>query len=68
MGSRCVKFDVIALRLSHTGLWKFNMAPHVKGLSEDLKKRTVGLGKDGLGYKKIANTLKLSCGTNAKTI
>ena len=38
MGSRCVKFGVIALTLSHTGHWKFNMAPHGKELSEDLKK------------------------------
>ncbi|CAI9550135.1 unnamed protein product [Staurois parvus] len=36
--------------------------------SEDLKKRIVALYKDGLGYKKIARTLKLSCTTVAKTI
>uniref|UniRef100_A0AAZ3QU63 Transposase Tc1-like domain-containing protein n=1 Tax=Oncorhynchus tshawytscha TaxID=74940 RepID=A0AAZ3QU63_ONCTS len=58
--------------LSHslilTGHWKFNMAPHDKELSEDLKKRIVALHKDGLGYKKIAKTLKLSCSTVAKTI
>ncbi|XP_048103602.1 gelsolin-related protein of 125 kDa-like isoform X2 [Alosa alosa] len=48
--------------------WKFNMVPHGKELSEDLKKRIVALHKDGLGYKKIANTLKLSCSTVAKTI
>ncbi len=66
MGSRCVKFAVIAL--SHTGHWKFNMASHGKELSEDLKKRIVALHKDGLGYKKIALTLKLSCSTVAKTI
>ncbi|KAI3355945.1 hypothetical protein L3Q82_004491 [Scortum barcoo] len=57
-----------ALTLSHTGHWKFNMAPHGKELSEDLKKRIVALHKDGQGYKKIANTLKLSCSTVAKTI
>ena len=68
MGSRCVKFGVIALTLPHTGHWKFNMAPHGKELSEDLKKRIVALHKDGLGYKKIAKTLKLSCSTVAKTI
>ena len=68
MGSRCVKFGVIALSLSHTGHWKFNMAPHGKELSEDLKKRIVALHKDGVGYKKIAKTLKLSCSTVAKTI
>ncbi|KAI3361363.1 hypothetical protein L3Q82_013547 [Scortum barcoo] len=43
------------------------MAPCGKELSEDLKKRIVALHKDGLGYKKIANTLKLSCSTVAKT-
>lgn len=58
--------------LSHslilTGHWKFNMAPHGKELSEDLNKIIVALHKDGLGYKKIAKTLKLSCSTVAKTI
>ncbi|KAK5857003.1 hypothetical protein PBY51_010275 [Eleginops maclovinus] len=44
------------------------MAPHGKELSEDLKKGVVALHKDGLGYKKVANTLKLSCSTVAKTI
>ncbi len=52
---------VLSLSLSHAGHWKFNMAPHGKELSEDLKKRTVALHKDGVGYKKIAKTLKLSC-------
>ncbi len=36
--------------------------------SEDLKKRIAALHKDGVGYKKIAKTLKLSCSTLAKTI
>ncbi|KAK3535022.1 hypothetical protein QTP70_001979 [Hemibagrus guttatus] len=58
---------VLSLSLSHTGHWKFNMAPHGKELSEDLKKRIVALHKDGLGYKKT-KTLKLSCSTVAKTI
>ncbi len=50
-------------------LWKkFNMAPHGKELSEDLKKRIIALHKDGVGYKKIAKTLKLSCSMVAKTI
>ncbi len=44
------------------------MAPHGKELSEDLKKRIVALHKDGVGYKKIAKTLKLSCSMVAKTI
>ncbi len=29
---------VLSLSLSYTGHWKFNMAPHGKELSEDLKK------------------------------
>ena len=45
-----------------------NMAPHGKELSEDLKRRIVVLHEDGQGYKKIANTLKLSCSTVAKVI
>ncbi len=59
---------VLSLSLSHTGHWKFNMAHRGKELSEDLKKRIVALHKDGVGYKKIAKTLKLSCSTVAKTI
>ncbi len=59
---------VLSLSLSHTGHWKFNMAPHGKELSEDLKKRIVALHKDGVGYKKIAKTPKLSCSTVAKTL
>ncbi len=59
---------VLSLSLSHTSHWKFNMAPHGKKLSEDLKKRIVALHKDGVGYKKIAKTLKRSCSTVAKTI
>ena len=47
--------------LSHslilTGPCKFNMAPHGKELSEDLKIIIVALHEDGLGYKKIAKTL-----------
>ncbi len=39
-----------------------------KKLSEDLKKIIVAQHKDGVGYKKIAKTLKLSCSTVAKTI
>ncbi len=58
---------VLSLSLSHTGHWKFNMAPHGKKLSEDLKQRLVALHKDGVGYKKIAKTLKLSCRMVAKT-
>ncbi len=39
---------VLSLSLSHTGHWKFNMAPHGKELSEDLKK------KELLLYMKMA--------------
>ena len=52
---------VLSHSLSHTGHWNFNMAPLGKELSEDLKKRIIALHLDGLGYKKIAKTLKLSC-------
>ncbi len=58
---------VLSRSLSHTGHWKFNMAPHGEELSEDLKKNIVALHKDGVGYKKIVKTLKLSCSTVAKT-
>ncbi len=44
------------------------MAPHDKELSEDLKKNVFAWHNDGVGYKKIAKTLKLSCSTVAKTI
>ncbi len=44
------------------------MAARGKELSEDLKKIIVAQHKDGVGYKKIAKILKLSCSTVAKTI
>ncbi len=59
---------VLSLSLSHTDHWKFNMAPHGKELSEDLKKIIVALHKDGVGNKKITKTQKLSCSTVAETI
>ncbi len=59
---------VLSLSLSHTGHWKFNMAPRGKELSVDLNLVFVALHKDGVGYKKITKTLKLSCSTVAKTI
>ncbi len=37
-----------------------------KNFSEDLKNIIVALHKDGVGYKKIAKTLKLSCSTNGQ--
>ena len=45
-----------------------NMAPHGEELSEDLKRRIVALHEDGQGYKKIANSLKLSGCIVAKII
>ncbi len=59
---------MLSLSRSHTGHWKFIMAPHGKVLSEDLKNRIVALHKDGVGYKKIAKTLKLSFSTVDKII
>ncbi len=44
------------------------MAPHGKELNEDLKKGIVAPHKDGVGNKKIAKTLKLSCSMEAKTM
>ena len=61
-----VKFVV---QLSHSLILvtkSSNMAPHGKELSEDLKRRIVVLQEDGQGYKKMANTLKLSCNTVSK--
>ncbi len=67
MGGRCVKFGVIALTLSfwslevqHGTIWQRTLWGS--------EKKNVALHKDGLDYKKIAKTLKLSCSTVAKTI
>ncbi len=67
MGSRCVKFGVIALTLSY---WSLEVQ---HGTSWQItlwgsEKRIVALHKDGAGYKKIAKTLKLSCSTVTETI
>ncbi len=67
MGNRCVKFGVIALTLSY---WSLEVQ-HGTSWQRTLwvsKKRNVALHKDGIGYNKIAKTLKLSCSTVAKTI
>ncbi len=66
MESRCVKFGVIALTLS---LWWLEVQ---HGTSWQItlwwsEKRIVALHKEGIGYKKIARTLKLSYSTVAKT-
>ncbi|CAI9618608.1 unnamed protein product [Staurois parvus] len=66
MGSRCVKFD-IALTLSYWSLEVQHGTSWQRTLGGS-KKRNVALHKDGLGNKKIAKTLKLSCSTVAKTI
>ncbi len=42
---------VLSLSRSHTGHWKFNMAPHGKELSEDLKTRIVAIHIDGVGVR-----------------
>ncbi len=57
---------VLSLSLSHTGHWKFNMAPQRTLWGSG--KRSVALHKDGVCYTKIAKTLKLICSTVAKTI
>ncbi len=67
MGSRCVKFGVITLTLSY---WSLEVQ-HGTSWQRTLrvwKKKIVALHKDGVGYKKIAKTLKLSCSMVAKTI
>ncbi len=67
MGSRSVKFGVIALTLSY---WSLEVQ-HGTSWQRTLwgsEKRIVALHKDGIGYKKIAKTLKLSCSMVAKTI
>ncbi len=46
----------------------FNMAPHGKELSEDLRIIIVALHKDGLNYKKFGNSLELSYNTVARVI
>ncbi len=67
MGSRCVKFGVIALTLSY---WSLEVQ-HGTSWQRTLwgsEKKIDALHKDGVGYKKIAKTLKLSCSAVAKTI
>ncbi len=67
MGSRCVKYGVIALTLilvTGSSTWHL-MA---KNFLRIWKKDLLLYKKDGVGYKKIAKTLKLSCSIVAKTI
>ncbi len=63
MGSRCVAFGVIALTCSY---WSLEVQ-HGTSWQRTLY-NTVALHKNGVGYKKIAKTLNLSCSTLAKTI
>ncbi len=56
---------VLSLSFPHTGHWKFNMAPHDKELSEDLKKIFFALHKDGV---KIAVTVVLNMKSNAQSV
>lgn len=44
------------------------MAPHGKELSTDIRKRIVALHKDGLGYKKISEALKVGRTTVAGVV
>ncbi|CAI9615735.1 unnamed protein product [Staurois parvus] len=67
MGSRCVKFGVIALTLSYWSLEVQHGTSWQRTLWGSEKKNVVGLHKDVLGYKKIAKTPKLSCSMVAKT-
>ncbi len=62
MGSRCVKFGVIALTLSYWSLEVQHGTSWQRSLWES-EKKIVTLHKDGEGYKKIAKTLKLPGGS-----
>ncbi len=67
MGSRCVKFGVIALTLSY---WSLEVQ-HGTSWQRTLwgsEKNNCCRHKDRVGYKKIDKTLKLSSSTVAKTI
>ncbi len=68
MGSRCVTFGVIALNLSYWSLEIHHGTSWQMRIWGSEKKRIVAQHKDGVGYKKIAKTLKLSCSTVDKII
>ncbi len=59
MGSRCVKFGVIALTLSYWSLEVQHGTSWQTTLWGSEKNNIIH--KDGVGYKKIAKTLKLAC-------
>ncbi len=64
---RAVQIWFFEVQFSNTDPWLFNMAPHGKELSEDLRIRMVALHKDG-GYTKFSNSLELSYNTVARVI
>ncbi len=68
MRSRCVKFGVIFLTLSYWSLEVQHGTSWQRTLWGSEEKKLLLWHKDGVGYKKIAKTLKLSCSTVAKTI
>ncbi len=68
MGSRCVKFCVIALTVSYWSLEVQHGTLWQRTLKENLIFFFFALHKDSVGYKKTAKTLKLSCSTVTKTI
>ncbi len=68
MGSRCVTFGVIALTLLYWSLEVQHGTSWQRTLRGSEKKRIVALHKNGIGFKKIPKTLKVSCSTVAKII
>ncbi len=68
MGSRCVKFGCYRSPLLKLVTGSSTWYLMSKNSLRIWKKRIVALLKDGVGYKKNAKTLKLSCSTMAKTI
>ena len=68
IGSRCVQICSAALTLSHTGHRKFQHGTTWQRTLWGSIRHIVALHEDSQGYKKIANTLKLSCITVAKII
>ncbi len=67
MGSRCVQFGVNTLNFSYWSLEVQQCTSRQRTLWGS-EKRFAALHKNGVGYKKIAKTLKLKCSMVAKTI
>ncbi len=57
---------MLSLSLSHTGHWKFNMAPHGKEQSKDLKKIIVALHKDGVGHRSLTGGPRSGSGPKSR--